>query len=99
MGSIMVIDSLAVAVIGSFSVWHWLIVLAVVLILVGGGGKIPRLRKGLGSGINQFKKGMKEEEGGSTAEARALEDDSELAGGSAARTSTSHDEKKKAVNS
>ena len=26
---------------GSFSIWHWLIVLAVVLILFGGGGKIP----------------------------------------------------------
>ena len=31
---------------GSFSVWHWLIVLAVVLLLFGGRGKISqRLRK------------------------------------------------------
>ena len=47
---------------GSFSIWHWLIVLAVVLVLFGGGGKIPKLMKDLGSGINQFKKGLKEED-------------------------------------
>ena len=47
---------------GTFSVWHWLIVLAVVLILFGGGGKIPKLMKDMGSGINAFKKGLKEEE-------------------------------------
>lgn len=47
---------------GTFSIWHWLIVLAVVLVLFGGGGKIPKLMKDLGSGINQFKKGLKEED-------------------------------------
>ena len=49
---------------GTFSIWHWLIVLAVVLVLFGGGGKIPKLMKDLGSGINQFKKGLKETEKG-----------------------------------
>lgn len=48
---------------GSFSVWHWLIVLLVVLVLFGGGGKIPRLMKDMGKGINAFKKGLKEEKG------------------------------------
>ena len=47
---------------GSFSIWHWLIVLAVVLILFGGGGKIPKLMKDMGQGITQFKRGLKEEE-------------------------------------
>ena len=47
---------------GTFSVWHWLIVLAVVLILFGGGGKIPKLMRDMGQGINAFKKGLKEEE-------------------------------------
>ncbi|WP_455373439.1 twin-arginine translocase TatA/TatE family subunit [Limibacillus halophilus] len=47
---------------GSFSIWHWLIVLAVVLLLFGGGGKIPKLMKDVGSGINAFKKGLKEED-------------------------------------
>ena len=47
---------------GSFSIWHWLIVLAVVLLLFGGGGKIPKLMKDVGSGINAFKKGLKEDD-------------------------------------
>ena len=46
---------------GSMSIWHWLIVLAVVLLLFGGAGKIPRLMKDMGQGINAFKKGLKEE--------------------------------------
>lgn len=47
---------------GTFSVWHWLIVLAVVLVLFGGGGKIPKLMRDMGQGINAFKKGLKEED-------------------------------------
>ena len=47
---------------GSFSIWHWLIVLAVVLVLFGGGGKIPKLMRDMGQGINAFKKGLKEED-------------------------------------
>lgn len=48
---------------GSFSIWHWLIVLVVVLVLFGGGGKISRLMGDFGKGLKAFKKGMKEEEG------------------------------------
>ena len=44
---------------GSFSIWHWLIVLVVVLVLFGGGGKIPKLMRDMGQGINAFKKGLK----------------------------------------
>jgi sec-independent protein translocase protein TatA len=47
---------------GTFSIWHWLIVLAVVLVLFGGGGKIPKLMRDMGQGINAFKKGLKEED-------------------------------------
>ena len=36
---------------GSFSIWHWLIVLAVVLVLFGGGGKISRLMGDFGKGL------------------------------------------------
>ena len=46
---------------GTFSIWHWLIVLVVVLVLFGGGGKIPKLMRDMGKGINAFKKGLKEE--------------------------------------
>ena len=44
---------------GEFSPIHWLIVLAVILLLFGG-RKIPELAKGLGEGIRSFKDGMAE---------------------------------------
>ena len=41
----------------------WQVVLvAVVILLLFGGKKIPELMKGLGRGIKEFKKGVKEEE-------------------------------------
>lgn len=46
---------------GAFSIWHWLIVLVVVLIFFGGAGKIPRLMRDMGQGVNAFKRGLKEE--------------------------------------
>jgi sec-independent protein translocase protein TatA len=42
---------------GEFSIFHWLVVLAIVLILFGG-RKIPEVMKGLGEGIRNFKEGM-----------------------------------------
>ncbi len=47
---------------GSFSIWHWLIVLAVVLLLFGGRGKISELMGDVAQGIKAFKKGMSDEE-------------------------------------
>lgn len=46
---------------GSFSIWHWLIVLAVVLLLFGA-GKIPRLMGDMAKGVKAFKQGMKDED-------------------------------------
>ncbi|WP_163534379.1 twin-arginine translocase TatA/TatE family subunit [Helicobacter suis] len=46
---------------GFTSVWHWLIVLVVILLLFGA-KRIPELAKGLGSGIKNFKKAVKEDE-------------------------------------
>ena len=46
---------------GSFSIWHWLIVLVIVL-LVFGRGKIPELMGDMAKGIKSFKKGMAEDE-------------------------------------
>ncbi|MEO8560193.1 MAG: twin-arginine translocase TatA/TatE family subunit [Rhodospirillales bacterium] len=48
---------------GSFSVMHWLIVLAVVLLLFGGRGKISQLMGDFGKGLKSFKKGMGPDEG------------------------------------
>ncbi len=42
---------------GEFSIFHWMVVLAIVLILFGG-RKIPEVMKGLGEGIRNFKDGM-----------------------------------------
>ncbi len=47
---------------GSFSLMHWLIVLAVVLLLFGGRGKISQLMGDFGKGLKSFKKGMSPDE-------------------------------------
>lgn len=45
---------------GSFSVWHWLIVLVIVM-MVFGTRKLRNLGDDLGGAIKGFKNGMKEE--------------------------------------
>ena len=44
---------------GSFSIWHWLIVLLIV-VMVFGTGKLKNLGKDLGSAVKGFKDGMKD---------------------------------------
>lgn len=46
---------------GSLSIWHWLIVLAVVLVLFGG-NKLRNLGGDVGASIKGFKEAMKEGE-------------------------------------
>ena len=46
---------------GSMSLWHWIIVIAVVLLLFGR-GKISELMGDVAQGIKAFKKGMSEDE-------------------------------------
>ena len=46
---------------GTFSLGHWLVILAVVVLLFGA-KKIPELAKGFGQGIKDFKKAIKEDE-------------------------------------
>jgi sec-independent protein translocase protein TatA len=46
---------------GSLSIWHWLIVLAVGLLLFGGKNKVSSLMGDFAKGIKAFKAGMKEE--------------------------------------
>lgn len=41
--------------------WEWIII-ALVILLLFGGKKIPELMKGLGKGVKSFKQGMKEVE-------------------------------------
>ncbi|MCQ8278404.1 twin-arginine translocase TatA/TatE family subunit [Acetobacteraceae bacterium KSS8] len=47
---------------GSLSIWHWLIVLAVVLVLFGGGSKISGLMGDFAKGIKSFKRNMADDE-------------------------------------
>ena len=44
---------------GSFSIWHWAVVLLVVLLLFGG-GKVSSLMGDFAKGIKSFKKNMAE---------------------------------------
>jgi sec-independent protein translocase protein TatA len=44
------------------SIWHWLVVGAVALLLFGGKGKISELMGDVAKGIKSFKKGMQEDE-------------------------------------
>ncbi len=46
---------------GEFSIWHWLLVIAIALLLFGT-SKFAAVGKGLGEGIRNFKSAMKEPE-------------------------------------
>jgi len=55
---------------GSFSIWHWMVVLLVVLLLFGG-GKVSSLMGDFAKGIKSFKKNMAEGEDDASMEADA----------------------------
>jgi sec-independent protein translocase protein TatA len=56
---------------GSFGIWHWLVVIAVVALLFGGRGKISSLMGDVAHGIKAFRKGMSEDEPGKVEASRA----------------------------
>lgn len=58
---------------GSMSVWHWLILLGVALLLFGGKGKISSIMGDVAEGIKSFKKGMKDDEAKTTEATKSLE--------------------------
>ena len=47
---------------GSFSIWHWLIVLLIV-VLVFGTKKLRNMGSDVGGAVKEFKKAMKDENG------------------------------------
>jgi sec-independent protein translocase protein TatA len=51
---------------GSMSMMHWLVVLAIVLVLFGA-GKLPRVMGDFAKGIKAFKAGMSEDDNASAA--------------------------------
>lgn len=52
---------------GGLSIWHWLIVLVVALLLLGGRGRVSAMMGDLGKGIKSFKQSMAEEESSKSA--------------------------------
>ena len=77
---------------GSFSIWHWMVVLLIVLLLFGG-GKVSSLMGDFAKGIKSFKKNMAEPDDASM-EASADKPSGSISGpntpaGSATRETTS----------
>ena len=62
---------------GTFSIWHWLVVLAVVLLLFGGRGKISSLMGDFGKGLKNFKQGMKDGDEEAEGTTKSVADDSD----------------------
>ncbi|MDY6321362.1 MAG: Sec-independent protein translocase subunit TatA [Succinivibrio sp.] len=56
---------------GAFSVWHWLILLAVIA-LIFGTGRLKNLGKDLGGAIKGFKEGINAEDAAQNAAPQAL---------------------------
>ena len=59
---------------GFTSIWHWLIVLAVLLLLFARPGKISGIMGDFGKGLRNFKTGLKGPEEDATEEAEATKD-------------------------
>jgi len=56
---------------GSLSIWHWLVVGAVLLLVFGGRGKISDMMGDVAKGIKAFKKGMADDDTAETAKSDA----------------------------
>ena len=54
---------------GGLSIWHWLLFLAVALLMFGGSGKISSIMGDVAKGIKSFKKGMAEDDDAAKEEA------------------------------
>jgi sec-independent protein translocase protein TatA len=65
---------------GSLSIWHWLIVGAVLLLVFGGRGKISDMMGDVAKGIKAFKKGMTDEEADAKSDAPVKSLDHQAAG-------------------
>jgi sec-independent protein translocase protein TatA len=58
---------------GSFSWYHWVLVLVVVMVLFGGKGKVSDLMGDVAKGIKSFKKGLADDPADVAATAKTLE--------------------------
>jgi sec-independent protein translocase protein TatA len=62
---------------GGFSIWHLLLVLVVAMLLFGA-GRVSEMGKGLGEGIRNFKKGLREDEDEPSRRRAAADDDEDV---------------------
>ncbi|MGD9649419.1 MAG: twin-arginine translocase TatA/TatE family subunit [Dongiaceae bacterium] len=62
---------------GFGSMWHWVLVVLVILILFGA-GKLPKVMGDMGKGIKSFKKGLNEEDDPKSIEANKNNDSSKV---------------------
>ena len=46
---------------GAFSIWHWVIVLIIAVVMFGGKGKLSNILGDLGKGLKDFKKNVSED--------------------------------------
>jgi sec-independent protein translocase protein TatA len=76
---------------GSFSIWHWLIVL-VIVVLVFGTKKLKNMGSDLGGAVKGFKDGMKD---GGNAEKEAAAAAGQVADGTASKTTIDVEAKQK----
>lgn len=73
---------------GSLSIWHWMIVIVVVLLLFGR-GKISDLMGDVAHGIKAFKKGMADDDKTADAKSEPVKTiDHQAAGGAAPKAET-----------
>lgn len=72
---------------------EWLIILAIVLVLFGA-KKIPELAKGLGTGIKDFKKAVKDDEKAEASSEDAQQADTKHVSSSSETTEVKPEEKK-----
>ena len=77
---------------GTFSILHWIVVLAVVLLLFGGRGKVSAIMGDFGKGLRNFKTGLKGSE--EEVDAEAIEEASKAP---AKKVATKAASKKKAA--
>jgi sec-independent protein translocase protein TatA len=81
---------------GSLSIWHWIVVIVVVLLLFGR-GKISELMGDVAGGIKAFKKGMAEDDKAEAAKPDTMKTIDHSATGGTPNATTTNAENRKAV--
>lgn len=62
---------------GSMSIWHWVIVIAIVALLFGGKGRLSNLMGDAAKGIRAFRDGLKGEDADDKPASRRIDTDVE----------------------